>query len=176
MTHRIWFGLIQLVTGNDSLRAWAREWQAAANSQDFGEAASEHLDYWIRHTARSHERARWATPDMDPDFLQAVESLDLSPGRVLDLGCGLGTQPMELAARGWDAVGIDIAPQLVRRAIPQRVALASEVYDEVVRREPEAGLVVAKAREQRNAAAGRLRLDDLPTLPCHLGRYRIHRR
>jgi SAM-dependent methyltransferase len=53
---------------------------------------------------------------MDPDFLQAVESLDMSPGRVLDLGCGLGTQPMELAARGWDAVGIDIAPQLVRRA------------------------------------------------------------
>jgi SAM-dependent methyltransferase len=34
-------------------------------------------------------------------------------GRALDLGCGRGQYTLELARRGWDAVGIDI----VRRAI-----------------------------------------------------------
>ena len=43
-------------------------------------------------------------------------------GRALDLGCGRGEYTVELARRGWDAVGVDYVPMAVeaatRRAVP----------------------------------------------------------
>lgn len=37
-------------------------------------------------------------------------------GRALDLGCGYGNHTIELARRGWEAVGVDAVPQAVDRA------------------------------------------------------------
>ncbi|MCU1537619.1 MAG: class SAM-dependent methyltransferase [Humibacillus sp.] len=37
-------------------------------------------------------------------------------GRALDLGCGRGLHTHELAARGWDAVGVDDVPRAVEAA------------------------------------------------------------
>lgn len=37
-------------------------------------------------------------------------------GRALDLGCGRGTHTHELAARGWEAVGIDNIPRALAEA------------------------------------------------------------
>ena len=49
------------------------------------------------------------------DFLQ--ELLLLFPGaRVLDVGCGAGRHSLELARRGFRAVGVDIAASLVEHA------------------------------------------------------------
>lgn len=41
---------------------------------------------------------------------------DLQPGRSLDLGCGEGGDVLWLAARGWEATGIDLSPTAVGRA------------------------------------------------------------
>ncbi|MBF9029291.1 magnesium protoporphyrin IX methyltransferase [Rhodobacterales bacterium HKCCE3408] len=41
---------------------------------------------------------------------------DLSGARILDAGCGTGATTAELAARGADVVGVDIAPELIRIA------------------------------------------------------------
>ncbi|HET7800514.1 MAG TPA: methyltransferase domain-containing protein [Humibacillus xanthopallidus] len=38
------------------------------------------------------------------------------PGRALDLGCGRGQHTHELAARGWEAVGVDNIPRAVEAA------------------------------------------------------------
>lgn len=41
---------------------------------------------------------------------------NLTPGRALDLGCGEGGDVLWLAARGWQATGIDISPTAIDRA------------------------------------------------------------
>jgi SAM-dependent methyltransferase len=60
-------------------------------------------------------------PFLTPQATQAeaefvIESMNLAPGaQVLDLGCGYGRHAMELAARGFHVVGLDIStPLLVR--------------------------------------------------------------
>ena len=37
-------------------------------------------------------------------------------GRAVDLGCGSGAHTIELAGRGWDAIGIDAVPRALERA------------------------------------------------------------
>jgi SAM-dependent methyltransferase len=44
-------------------------------------------------------------------------------GRALDLGCGTGAHTIELAARGWQATGVDLVPRALRTA-RQRAAAA----------------------------------------------------
>jgi len=60
-------------------------------------------------------------PFLTPQATQAeadfvIESMGLTPGaQVLDLGCGYGRHAMELAARGFHVVGLDLStPLLVR--------------------------------------------------------------
>lgn len=64
-------------------------------------------EYLHFHKDRLDERAPG-----DADHIEAA--LDLSTGdRVLDLTCGYGRVTNRLAARGYDAAGIEIAPSLV---------------------------------------------------------------
>lgn len=55
------------------------------------------------------------------------------PGRALDLGCGRGQKTAELAARGWEVVGIDNVPRAIdaaqRRRIPGATFLVGDVTD-----------------------------------------------
>ncbi len=48
-------------------------------------------------------------------------------GRALDVGCGTGSHTIELARRGWQATGIDVIPQAVRRARERADAEAATV-------------------------------------------------
>jgi SAM-dependent methyltransferase len=45
-----------------------------------------------------------------------IDTMNLAPGaQVLDLGCGYGRHAMELAARGYHVVGLDLSPPLLVR-------------------------------------------------------------
>lgn len=65
-----------------------------------------------------------ASVDAMLDRAQAGRSVPL--GRALDLGCGRGQYTPELAARGWEAIGVDVVPQAVAEA--RRVAGAGVEY------------------------------------------------
>jgi SAM-dependent methyltransferase len=49
-------------------------------------------------------------------FDRETQRLPAPLGRVLDIGCGGGHWSVELARRGWEVVGIDLAATAVRRA------------------------------------------------------------
>ncbi len=61
----------------------------------------------------------WERGGVDRDlarFLDLEEQTRTPPyGRALDLGCGTGLQTVELARRGWDAVGVDAVPRAITR-------------------------------------------------------------
>lgn len=52
-----------------------------------------------------------------------VQALDLEPGeRLLDLACGSGVHALRFARQGFEVVGLDIAPRLVRYCTEQAAA------------------------------------------------------
>jgi SAM-dependent methyltransferase len=50
------------------------------------------------------------------ELINAVESGTIRPCRVIELGCGSGTDAVYLAGRGFDVTAIDIAPSALRLA------------------------------------------------------------
>jgi SAM-dependent methyltransferase len=52
-------------------------------------------------------------------------------GRALDLGCGRGEYTVELAKRGWEAVGIDNVPRAIDAANARQVSGATFVVGDV---------------------------------------------
>ena len=52
----------------------------------------------------------------NPNEALVVAVSDLTPGRVLDVGCGEGADAIWLAEHGWDATGIDLSQTAVDRA------------------------------------------------------------
>ncbi len=58
--------------------------------------------------------------------LEAVTA-ELTPGRMLDLGCGEGGDSVWLAQQGWDVTGVDISPTATTRA--HEAAVSTGVAD-----------------------------------------------
>ena len=52
----------------------------------------------------------------EPNGGLVAEVAGLSPGRVLDVGCGEGADAVWLAARGWDVTALDVSGVALRRA------------------------------------------------------------
>jgi cyclopropane fatty-acyl-phospholipid synthase-like methyltransferase len=66
-------------------------------------------------------RPPWDTGITPPEVLAFLERTP--PGRALDLGCGTGTNAVELARRGWEVTAIDFSHRAVAAA-RQRAAAA----------------------------------------------------
>ncbi len=62
------------------------------------------------------ETMPWFCPHLDRDVAWAIERLPVTPAKALDLGCGPGTQAIELSRLGFEATGMDISPSAVRKA------------------------------------------------------------
>ena len=72
-------------------------------------------DYWAYYWRVTQLHNIPGIAEWDKKLVNFIEHvLDLSPGdRILDLACGGGDQSKLLAKKGYDILGIDIAPSLV---------------------------------------------------------------
>ncbi|MDZ4828330.1 MAG: class I SAM-dependent methyltransferase [Actinomycetota bacterium] len=70
---------------------------------------------------------------VDPNQFVARECAALAPGRALDLACGEGRNTIWLAARGWQATGVDFSAVAIEKAgslaAAQEVAVEWQVGD-----------------------------------------------
>ena len=73
-------------------------------------------------------KPRWDTGAPQPELEQLAQGR--APGRALDLGCGTGTDVVYLAGHGWEATGIDFAPEAVAAAGRDGV-IAADVQQQV---------------------------------------------
>ena len=70
----------------------------------------------------------WDSGISPPELMEAVTGPDaLAPGRMLDIGCGTGTNCLTLARLGWQTVGVDFAPLAIERANQKAAAVADEI-------------------------------------------------
>ncbi|MBI4670381.1 MAG: methyltransferase domain-containing protein [Chloroflexi bacterium] len=58
----------------------------------------------------------WDTNITPPELVQLIEHEHFPRGRVLELGCGTGTNALYLAQRGFQVVGIDFASRAIDAA------------------------------------------------------------
>ena len=58
----------------------------------------------------------WDTGEPEPLLVEFVTSGRIQPTRTLEIGAGTGTNALWLAERGFDVLGVDLAPLAVERA------------------------------------------------------------
>ncbi|MBS2028836.1 MAG: class I SAM-dependent methyltransferase [Deltaproteobacteria bacterium] len=58
----------------------------------------------------------WDTGKPDSLLVAFVKSTKLKPTRALEIGCGTGTNAIWLASKGFDVLGVDLAPLAVEQA------------------------------------------------------------
>jgi len=68
-------------------------------------------------------RPRWDSTEPRPELVELAQGR--LPGRALDLGCGAGTDSIYLASQGWEATGVDFAPQAIAMARSRAAASGS---------------------------------------------------
>lgn len=79
------------------------------------------------HTAE-HWDARYSGEQVwsgNPNEALVAETLDLTPGRALDVGCGEGADAVWLARQGWQVTALDISAKAVQ--LTQRLAAQAGV-------------------------------------------------
>ncbi|TMK77709.1 MAG: methyltransferase domain-containing protein [Actinobacteria bacterium] len=89
---------------------------------DYPAAIGEEGRRWLRTKPFGNNSPR-ETARLVIDFGYVVQLLDLQPGmRFVELGCGPGWMSRFAARHGVEAVGYDIAPQMIEIAREQAVA------------------------------------------------------
>jgi SAM-dependent methyltransferase len=75
---------------------------------------------------RPWEKAGRAGTEQLRSLVARSENGGPSHGAALDIGCGTGAHTIELARRGWEAIGVDNQPKAIRLAGEQASAEQSE--------------------------------------------------
>jgi 2-polyprenyl-3-methyl-5-hydroxy-6-metoxy-1,4-benzoquinol methylase len=76
-------------------------------------------DYARLYEAYWSRTDRWGSDSFGDVEALAEEVMRVEPGRVLDVGCGMGRLVLALRRRGVDARGLDIAPRTIEQAEQQ---------------------------------------------------------
>lgn len=71
---------------------------------------------WLFDLLYLRRRTPWDTEITPPEVVELIEGDTVPPGRVLDLGCGSGTNCVYLARHGWRPVGVDFSFLAIWRA------------------------------------------------------------
>ncbi len=66
---------------------------------------------------REGRHPRWDTGKPSGDLTKAIEDGTIAPGRVIEFGCGTGTDAIYMASRGFDVTAIDISPSALSQAL-----------------------------------------------------------
>lgn len=85
-----------------------------------------HPDHWERQYRAGG--LPWETGRPSSELMRVVAEQNVRPCRVLEVGCGTGTNAVWLAQRGFAVTAIDLCPLAVRRA-RRRAAGAGAVVD-----------------------------------------------
>ncbi len=68
------------------------------------------------YKSRDFRQLPWETVEPDKEVVNLVKSGKIKTGKVLDLGCGSGTNSIFLAKSGAKVVGLDISPSAIKIA------------------------------------------------------------
>lgn len=77
------------------------------------------LDWNDRYATRD---TPWDTGVPDAHLVELVEGGELAPGRLLEVGCGTGTNALWLAERGFEVTGLDVSPLAIEQARAKQAA------------------------------------------------------
>ena len=89
---------------------------------------------------REHWEERWSqalrehgdrVAERPPNAHLVAEVVDLQPGRVLDAGCGHGSDTLWLAARGWQVTAVDFAAAAVAYGRSTAEAIGPDVAERI---------------------------------------------
>jgi SAM-dependent methyltransferase len=72
------------------------------------------MSWW--ESVYSSGRVNWDPGDHDGHLPWLLSTFAVRPCRAVDLGCGTGKSAVWLAERGFDVVGVDLAPTAIREA------------------------------------------------------------
>ena len=76
----------------------------------------------------------WDSGITPPELIEFIQTHASRAGRVIDLGCGTGTNVITLAKTGWQVTGIDFAPraiQIAKRKLKQQNIKAKLIVGDV---------------------------------------------
>lgn len=89
--------------------------------------AREFPNWEALYQEKSVETMPWFNPDLDPDVEEALLTLELGNGSVLDLGTGPGTQAIALAERGFQVIATDLSETAIRQAAEKAAEKGLEI-------------------------------------------------
>lgn len=88
-----------------------------------------HPDWQQVYRASSATNLPWHSPRLDGDLATELESLPLRKKRLLEVGCGLGAQAMEMYRLGFQVSATDFSVAAIDRAKQEYPEIRFEVDD-----------------------------------------------
>jgi SAM-dependent methyltransferase len=81
------------------------------------------IDSLFYRLAYRFGQPRWDSAEPRPELAELIQGRPA--GRALDLGCGTGSDAIYLASQGWEALGVDLAPEAIATARSRAAANGS---------------------------------------------------